>query len=596
MFRFISDAFDYFLFHFCDHGMKNFHKTSLAALNINHENLVTVYYNLTADYFCNFLPSQPNGVVFPVINISNFSLIPIKDDQSQFSNMSSSKSPKYLMMSNLSKNISQNHSINKEDFRYSDKAKSANWRTESALFIFVDSWLRYDFERELPGNEFMRIARILVKQLHYFSNSADMDLSSLSVLRRQAQTMLTAAVYPFLNVVTARWPLDTSFLNVLEFWLSFIQPWRYVHDRELAALASEKPIEIPQKFKAFVKENLNCYTQIFVKIISRFLKMDLNSNKNVYMMFRMIKVFSQLQNILKALERSSNTSRTPNLHEVSQNSISFNSSAADKSSELHGHSHNHSRFSEFSVVDDSNYVSMFSSENLVRIHDLLGRMMSCKDTIESSIKDLEITLKRNFSTWEKIANLFGWMSSNNTSMTVTLEEKKKTKIYLDFCLDCMATIYEIPADVIDSLHHQNFTPLHNSQKDDSNFDCFNPSFIRREASQVKFMGDTIYMPIRSTEIPFVARFVHQVSVKFNEMFEQEMAQIFGRSDIIGKISRFVLEPPEEIKVFNKSAGYSQMESYRVGPRLNLRNNYILLTVLVVLFVSLLFHLTKLMFV
>lgn len=97
----------------------------------------------------------------------------------------------------------------KEDFRYSDKAKSANWRSESVLIIFVDSWLRYDFERELPGNEFMRLARILVKQLHYFSNVSEMDLSSLSVLRRQAQTMLTAAVYPFLNVVTSRWPLVT---------------------------------------------------------------------------------------------------------------------------------------------------------------------------------------------------------------------------------------------------------------------------------------------------------------------------------------------------------------------------------------------------
>lgn len=37
-------------------------------------------------------------------------------------------------------------------------------------------------------------------------------------------------------------------------------------------------------------------------------------------------------------------------------------------------------------------------------------------------------------------------------------------------------------------------------------------------------------------------------MKFSSQFEQEMAQIFNRRDIIGKISRFILEPPEEIKV------------------------------------------------
>lgn len=496
--------------------MKNFHKTSLGALNINNENLATVYFNLTADYLCNFLPSQPNGIVFPAISISSYSHLPIKDDQAQYSSLNNSKSPKYLLMSNLSKNLSQNHQMVKEDFRYSDKAKSANWRSESVLIIFVDSWLRYDFERELPGNEFMRLARILVKQLHYFSNVAEMDLSSLSVLRRQAQTMLTAAVYPFLVTVTSRWPLDTSFLNVLEFWLSFIQPWRYMCDRELGMLNSDKPIEIPDKFRGFVKENLNCYTQIFVKIINRFLKMDLSSNKNVYMMFRMIKIFGQLQNILKSLERNSSSCRTPNIHESSQNSLSFTSSLADKSSDFHGHT-SHSRFLEFSVVDDTNYVSMFSSENLVQIHDLLGKMFSVKENIEKTVKDLESTLKKNFSAWEMILNVFGWMSSSNSSMTVTLDEKKKTKIYLDFCLETMSSLYDIPLDLFESHHEQNFTQINHNHLDDSAMSCFNPSFIKKEASQIKFMGDSLFMPIRSTEVPFVARLVHQVSVKFNEM-------------------------------------------------------------------------------
>jgi sphingomyelin phosphodiesterase 4 len=566
--------------------MKNFHKTSLAALNINNENLGTVYFNLTADYLCNFLPSQPNGTVYPSITISNFSHLPNKEDPAQFANLSNTKTTKYLLISNLSKNQSQNHQI-KEDFKYSDKAKSANWRSESVLVIFVDSWLRYDFERELPGNEFMRLARILVKQLHFFSNVADMDMSSLSVLRRQASAMLNAAVYPFLNVVTTRWPLDTSFLNVLEFWLSYIQPWRYVNDRELGLLNSDQPIEIPDKYKAFVKENLNCYTQIFVKIVSRFLKMDLNSSKNVFMMFRMIKIFGQLQYILRPLERNSNTSKTQNsFHENSHNSLSFSSSVADRSSEIQN------RFLDYSVVDDTNYVNMFSNENLIQINNLMRKMLSARENIENILRDLDLTLKRNFSTWEKILNIFGWMSSSNTSLTVTLEEKKKTKIYLDFCVDTMSSIYEIPIDMFMSYQDESSMQKTHTQENDSTLECLNPSFIRKEASNVRFMGDSLYLPIRSREIPFIARLVHRISVRFNETFEQELTNAFNRRDLIGKISRMILEPPEEIKVFNKSLGYAQMESYRVGPRLNLRNNYLLLIVFLIFFISSILHLLK----
>lgn len=508
----LLDAFDYYLFQFCDHGMKNFHKTSLAALNINNENLGTVYFNLTADYLCNFLPSQPNGTVYPSITISNYTHLPNKEDPTQYASLNNSKTTKYLLISNLSKNQSQNHQI-KEDFRYSDKAKSANWRSESVLVIFVDSWLRFDFDRELPGNEFIRLARILVKQLHFFSNVADMDLSPLSVLRRQAAAMLNVAVYPFLNVVTTRWPLDTSFLNVLEFWLSYIQPWRYVNDRELGLLNSDQPIEIPDKYKAFVKENLNCYTQIFVKIVSRFLKMDMNSHKNVFMMFRMIKIFGQLQYILRPLERNTKTnlSKTQNsIHETSHNSLSFNSTAAERSSEIQ------SRFLDYSAVDDASYVNMFSNENLIQIDNLMRRLLSSRENVENILKDLESTLKRNFSAWEKILNIFGWMSSSNTSLTSTLEEKKKMKIYLDFCLDTMSSIYEIPIEMFMNYREDESKQRNCTQSNDSTLECLNPSFIRKEASNLKFMGDSLYLPIRSREIPFVARIVHRISVKFNE--------------------------------------------------------------------------------
>lgn len=73
--------------------------------------------------------------------------------------------------------------------------------------------------------------RILVKQLHAFGNSADLDNTSMSILRKLAQPMMNARIYPFLKSIIARWPLDSSLSVVLELWLSYIQPWRYTYDR-----------------------------------------------------------------------------------------------------------------------------------------------------------------------------------------------------------------------------------------------------------------------------------------------------------------------------------------------------------------------------
>lgn len=64
------NAFDYFILHFVIHGLAPLHKMHPAALNIHTEKWKTIYFFLTADYLCSFLPSHHDSVVMPT-NINN---------------------------------------------------------------------------------------------------------------------------------------------------------------------------------------------------------------------------------------------------------------------------------------------------------------------------------------------------------------------------------------------------------------------------------------------------------------------------------------------------------------------------------------------
>lgn len=83
------------------------------------------------------------------------------------------------------------------------------------------------YHNELPTGEYMRIVRVLVKQLHSFSASAKADDTHMAELKKIAVPMIQGKFYIFLRNLIHRWPLDGSFRLVLELWLTYIQPWRY---------------------------------------------------------------------------------------------------------------------------------------------------------------------------------------------------------------------------------------------------------------------------------------------------------------------------------------------------------------------------------
>lgn len=568
------NAFDFFILHFAIHATKNLHKISPSAMAVNNENTMTVYFNLVADYLCNFLPNDPNSVVYPQIDIS-----PVKTPTAPVSiPMTPVKQPKYLLLSSLSHQI-QNPTTHPRDIRLQEGTgrNSTNWRSETIMMFFIDCWLRHDLDEsyELPSNEFIRILRILVKQLHYFGNSAEKDTSSLALLRQQSQNLLNARMYGFLKAVMARWPLDTSFLNVLELWLSYIQPFRYIYNRNIQNLNSET-VDIPDRFKPFINENLLCYTQIFVRLIPRFMKMDLSLSKNAFMLFRMLKVFRQLSGVLREMERvmmSNNTgmrSHHSSVHDTSMHSHRSPNSSMNRSNERYSM---HRYASQSALFDDSTYLCMFSDEVTRQVYELMQRVYAAKLKTKHEVTTMEEHMKHNITFWERFLQFIGWLSSLSFSFTQALEEKKKTPYYLDFILDVLSPMFNIPIEDATANFSVDENLYDESDKENTTQNSslnITPSFMKSQTSRINYTGDPELLPIMSSEVKFLVRFLYQISSRLNQMFEDEFNAIWNKEGFSGRFARQILMPPVETRIFDKSAGYAELQVKQIGPRLSLR--------------------------
>ncbi|KAJ8967174.1 hypothetical protein NQ317_006520 [Molorchus minor] len=199
------------------------------------------------------------------------------------------------------------------------------WRSETVLTVFTDMWL-YNDQVNQPANNlnnsfnacsppgYMRIVRVLVKQLHAFSSSARADDTHLAELKKNCHTNDPGKFYIFLRK-----------LLVLELWLTYIQPWRYPvnnlvkhlnkqetnPDVEDVAVMTQHSVD--REYLPFITENLLAYTVIFQQLLPRFGRVDLVSPKMSLMLYRITKVFDQpnLPNYLREVEHCVENNRSP---------------------------------------------------------------------------------------------------------------------------------------------------------------------------------------------------------------------------------------------------------------------------------------------
>ena len=189
---------------------------------------------------------------------------------------------------------------------------------------------------QVPSSDVVKLVRMFVKHSHYFFNSfheahAELKDNLKQTLFRDFFGKLSF----FFEYLFDHWPLDASFRLVLETWLSYIQPWRY---RDPAAGQDDRSGGEfqPGKWDQFIQDHIEYYNRLLAKIVMRFFRLDLSSNKNAFMLFRLTKVLNQdglmanLRNVF-ALEYSGSKlsgSRvmTPKHGDRSSNNKSFGSS------------------------------------------------------------------------------------------------------------------------------------------------------------------------------------------------------------------------------------------------------------------------------
>ena len=140
-------------------------------------------------------------------------------------------------------------------------------------------------ELPIPVSDTLKIVRMLIKHLHYFSNSGGpSDVTPLDQLKRATLPGVKQQMYSLFKYIFGHWPHDTSFRLVLETWLSFIQPWRYT-DRG-RPVADSDPAPVDGRWQGWVAENILLYSEVLRLLLPRFFRMDLTASKNAYMLFR----------------------------------------------------------------------------------------------------------------------------------------------------------------------------------------------------------------------------------------------------------------------------------------------------------------------
>lgn len=362
----------------------------------------------------------------------------------------------------------------------------------------------------------MAAVRIVIKHLHSFSNSFTYSIMSsinnqgLAEIKQAIWTSkypLQKRLYNFIKVAFNRWPLDYTFRQPLEAWLSYIQPWRYVkvntgneYNSDLDDLDGSARgvtlIDVPSvdnHWRNFISDNLLYYTVIFFLLVDRLVKLDLSSSRNALMLFRVIKVYSQpgflviLREAEEAvirnnLEHSFNKSppkfSTPNRSSAEAANVSkakllapsFLASGRVSTSKTRIGAFEH-HLSNLENDSEFNYVSLFSPQAKQHMTNLLAEIQKSRVLIKEFVQNVEARSKLRSKGWLESIKAFLTMDDacfESKDEREMYKDKIQAEEYLKFASSKIAQYFEVQVPEINP-PERNANNLTNSQRIFFNF-------------------------------------------------------------------------------------------------------------------------------
>ncbi|XP_044015762.1 sphingomyelin phosphodiesterase 4-like [Aphidius gifuensis] len=573
------NPYEYYIFHFAYHLTNPW--LQLQPTENVWMNWETIYVQLANLYLQHFLP-RDNSTVLPLIGPYVKKIPPRK--------LMQTPEAKRFQTPRILRTILSPVSINTQGTPQ-QQCLSQVWRSETVVQVFLDFWLEYTEEEKLispldsrlppslprrhsiHSGEHIRLVRAFIKTLHEFANSSRGDKSAMDELKRIILPSVQGKIYTFLRKAIHHWPLDSSFRLILEAWLSFIQPWRYVRKfcSEGNLEGDERgKINDPSRWMSFVANNLLAYTAIFEQLLPRFIRTDLVAPKNALMLFRVTKVFSQPHLAEMLIETEScmddaNVSRGGKITATQWSAI-----VKQQILELEGPNYK--------------YNPMFSESTISKIIWFLSTIKQAHLTATSIVEALE---KRRL---EKKIFLTIWEFFNGEESStddIGLTDRKKVPGFLLNSQQQIIEIFQIRLEdtprvaiVADQEYHDSIlsTSFSHQSQFDSSVDTHRPGvFVRIQEERhqfryIEYMGDPEVQPVRSNECAFLVRTLYKICEIINSKYEREITNSYWRNDMIGRMAKRILQPPTIVRCLPKrtSKGFTLAQESELSPRLSLR--------------------------
>ncbi|XP_029171226.1 sphingomyelin phosphodiesterase 4 [Nylanderia fulva] len=580
------NPFEYFIFHFAYH-LTNPWLQLQQSENV-WANWETVYFQLAHRYLYHFLPKD-NAIVLPMIGpyVKKTPSRKLTQSPEFRRDCQRLQTPRLLRTSILSPGTTTPGSGVPQQ-----QCLPQVWRSETVVQVFLDFWLEYTESEQLTSQlntsyltsiprrhslhsgEHIRLVRAFIKTLHEFTNSATGDKSAMDELKRIILPSVQGKIYTFLRKAIYHWPLDSSFRLILEAWLSFIQPWRYVpgvtYTKEGKIEEEERgKIHDPGRWISFVANNLLAYTAIFQQLLPRFMRIDLVAPKNALMLFRVTKVFSQPY-LAKMICEVESCMDDVGLSKGRLTTNQWTSIVRQQILELEGPTYQ--------------YMPMFSSAITLQVVWFLSTIKQAHLTATSLVEALENRRRGKrflLSLWEFIN------CEDYSSDDISIEERRRVPLLLATSQQQLIDIFQIklediPQDAIvaDQEYHDSIlsTSFCHQSQTDSSLDSIRPgTFVplqkdRQTCRYIEYMGDPELQPIRTNECAFLVRSLYKLCCYINFKYRREIVGLYSRQSFLGSIFRQLITPPVTVRKLPKRmpGGFTSGCEERLPPRLSLR--------------------------